>query len=112
MSGIVFLSTRRLEEVTDFYRSRFGMENWLEQKDCTILKHDNLLLGFCQREREDTCGIITFYYGSEEEVDSLYALLKDISEGPPRRNEGYRIYHFFLRDPEGRRVEVQRFLDL
>lgn len=112
MSGIIFLGTEHRETVVDFFTSRFGMTVWIEQGDCTILRGDNLILGFCQRDKADTCGIITFWVGSNGEVDSLYAKHSDIAEGPPQVNETYRIYHFFLRDPEGRRLEVQRFLDL
>ncbi|MBN1677309.1 MAG: VOC family protein [Candidatus Thermoplasmatota archaeon] len=112
MSGLVFLSTRRLREIVDFYTARLGMEVWLEQEDCTILHHGNLMLGFCQRERADACGIITFYFSSTEEVDGRYEDLKDLAEGPPKENPKYRIYHFFLRDPEGRRLEIQKFHDI
>lgn len=112
MSGIVFLSTTRRDEVVEFYKSRLGMTVWIEQEDCTILREDNLILGFCQRDVADTCGIITFWVGSDKEVDAEYSRHADIAEGPPKLNEKYRIYHFFLRDPEGRRLEVQSFLDL
>ncbi|TRO46689.1 VOC family protein [Candidatus Bathyarchaeota archaeon] len=112
MSGIVFLSTTMRDEMVEFYTSRFGMTVWIEQEDCTILREDNLILGFCQRDKADSCGIITFWVGSNGEVDALHAKHSDIAEGPPQVNERYRIYHFFLRDPEGRRLEIQRFLDL
>lgn len=111
MSGIVFLSTRRLNEVVEFYVSRMGMEVWIEQEDCTILRHGDLTLGFCQRDHADTNGIITFWYDTEREVEERFDELRDIAEGPPQRNAKYRIYHFFLRDPEERRLEVQKFLD-
>jgi catechol 2,3-dioxygenase-like lactoylglutathione lyase family enzyme len=112
MSGIVFLATERLEDIVEFYTSRLGMQVWIEQEDCVILREDNLILGFCQRNSAETGGIITFWYGSNKEVDEEYAKLEDVAEGPPQLNERYRIYHFFFRDPEGRRLEVQRFLDL
>ncbi len=112
MSGIFFLSTRRRDEIVEFYTTRLELNIWIEQEDCTILRQDNLILGFCQRETADTGGIITFWYGSNKEVDDEYAKLADVAEGPPEVNEKYRIYHFFFRDPEGRMLEVQRFLDL
>ncbi|UCC94172.1 MAG: VOC family protein [Thermoplasmata archaeon] len=112
MSGIIFLGTTKREEIVEFYKDRFDMTVWFEQEDCTILREDNLILGFCQREKPDTCGIITFWVGSNKEVDSLHSKHADIAEGEPVVNEKYNIYHFFLRDPEGRRLEIQRFLDL
>ena len=112
MPGMVFLGTARLEETVDFYMSRMGMEVWLEQEDCTILRYQNLYLGFCQRKDVDTSGIITFWYDTQDEVDRRYEELADLAEGPPIENTKYRIYHFFLKDPEGRTLEVQKFLDL
>ena len=112
MSGIFVLSTMMRDEIVEFYTTRLELNIWIEQEDCTILRQDNLILGFCQRETADTGGIITFWYGSDKEVDDEYAKLADVAEGPPEVNEKYRIYHFFFRDPEGRMLEVQRFLDL
>ena len=112
MSGIVFLSTTKRDEIVEFYKIRFDMTVWIEQEDCTILREDNLILGFCQREKADTGGVITFWVGSNKEVDSLYSKHADIAEGEPQVNEKYNIYRFFLRDPEGRMLEIQRFLDL
>jgi catechol 2,3-dioxygenase-like lactoylglutathione lyase family enzyme len=111
MPGIVFLSTEILPEIIEFYTTRLGMKVWIEQEDCTILQYDNLSIGFCQRQKANTEGIITFWYETSEEVDQRYKDLADLAEGPPVENQKYRIYHFFLRDPEGRRLEVQRFLD-
>ncbi len=111
MSGIVFLSTRSLDDTVRFYTSRMGMGVWLEQEDCTILRHGDLAIGFCQRGVADVCGIVTFLCDTDDQVDTRYRELKDLADGEPRLNEKYRIYHFFLRDPEGRRLEVQRFLD-
>ena len=45
-------------------------------------------------------------------MDAAYAKYADIAEAEPQVNEKYNIYHFFLRDPEGRKLEIQRFLDL
>jgi catechol 2,3-dioxygenase-like lactoylglutathione lyase family enzyme len=111
MPGIVFLGTERLREIVEFYTSRLGMNVWLEQEDCSILQYDNLFLGFCQREKATVGGIITFWFETNAEVDERYEDLADIAEDPPTENAKYKIYHFFLRDPEGRILEVQRFLD-
>jgi hypothetical protein len=111
MAGIIFLKTLRLAEVVRFYRERVGMTVWLEQADCTILQHDNLLLGFCRRDAADTSGMITFYYPARADVDRMFDEFRVESKAPPRVNEKYRIYHFFIHDPEGRDVEFQAFLD-
>ena len=110
MSGIVFLGTKDLDGMKEFYTREVGMEVWLEQAECFILKHGNLLLGFCKREEPDLQGIVTIFYETNEEVDRMYPKFGDTAEGIPKVNERYRIYHFFARDPEGRRLEFQRFL--
>jgi len=115
MSGIIFMGTGKLDEIRQFYLERVGAELWLEQEDCIVLKHGNMLFGFCNREECDTSGIITFFYPTTTEVDEKYEQfirsdLKQTVETEPVQNEKYRIYHFFARDPEGRRIEFQAFL--
>jgi len=48
MSGILFLATQNLDQIRKFYQAKIGMSLWLDQGDCAILKHGNLMLGFCQ----------------------------------------------------------------
>lgn len=110
MSGIVFFRTTRLMEIISFYVNEIGMRIWLEQEDCTILSHGNLLLGFCERESPDLEGMITFFYPEKFDVDEMYELLQDIATSEPSTNEKYQIYQFFAEDPEGRALEFQAFL--
>lgn len=110
MSGIVFFGTNKLEKVTEFYVSEVGAEIWLEQEDCTILKHGNFLFGFCKREETDTCGILTFFFNEQQKVDEMYKRLKEYAQAPPKKNKTYQIYHFFAEDPDGRSIEFQCFL--
>ena len=47
-----------------------------------------------------------------QDVDGWYERIKATGwecEHPPSRNESYDIYHFFLRDPDGYRIEIQCF---
>ncbi|TFF92036.1 VOC family protein [Candidatus Thorarchaeota archaeon] len=110
MSGIVFFKTTRLGEIVDFYVNEIGMRIWLEQEDCTILSHGNLLLGFCQRDMPDLEGMITFFYPEKSDVDDMYEALRSIATSPPTLNEKYEIYQWFGEDPEGRALEFQAFL--
>ncbi len=110
MAGIVFLRTRRLEAVREFYLSQIGMSVWLEQPGISILKHGNLLVGFHAQSEADTDVLLTFFEQSREYVDRMYEKLADVALGPPKDNPKYRIYHFFAQDPEGRKVEFQTFL--
>ena len=108
--GIVFLRTAQFEAVKSFYLDRVGMEVWLEQPDITILRHGNLLVGFCDHPEGGLEGVLTFFYDSREEVDAMYAKLSDIATTEPKENTKYRIYNFFGEDPEGRTIEFQCFL--
>ncbi len=110
MSGLIFLPTSDLRATINFYQSKLGMDLWLDQGDCAVMQHGNLLLGFCERSDSLFEGIITLFYETKEEVDAAYQILEDLAEGSPKENEAYRIYHFFAQDPEGRRLEFQTFL--
>ncbi len=111
MNGIIFFQTNKLENIINFYINKIGCELWLDQGDCKILKHGNMLLGFCERSEVDTNGIITFFYDNKEDVDSMYELLKECATDKPKVNLKYNIYNFFARDPENRKIEFQLFMD-
>ena len=121
MSGIVFHGTENRDGVVDFYREELNAETWLEQPDCTILRYDNLLFGFCDRDETEACGTLTFVYPDRDGVDEVRDRLaaasdrRDDASAPravetPRENERYDIYQFFAEDPDGRTVECQAFL--
>ncbi|MFB6153670.1 MAG: VOC family protein [Halodesulfurarchaeum sp.] len=109
MSGIVFFRSTNHDEVVTFYRDRLGFETWVEQVDCTILRHENLLVGFCDRDRADTEGILTIVYPDRAGVDAAHDRLGERARGAPEYNEEYDIYQFFATDPEGRTLEFQTF---
>ena len=110
MSGIVFFATEQSESIIEFYTERLGAEIRLEQPGCTILGYENMLFGFCDRNRTDTEGVLTFVHDDRESVDTAYSELSDVATEEPHENESYQIYQFFSRDPDGRAVEVQTFL--
>jgi len=86
------------------------MTVWLEQPDISILRFGNLLVGFQKHETADIDLLLTFYYDTREQVDTMHKKLSDIATTVPRENTKYRIYNFFGEDPEGRRAEFQCFL--
>lgn len=110
MSGIVFLKTRQLETIREFYLGRVGMNIWLEQPGIAILRHGNMLIGFHQQPEADMDGLLTFFEPDRAFVDRMYEEFKDVALAVPRENPEYRIYHFFARDLEGRKLEFQVFL--
>jgi hypothetical protein len=109
MGGIVFFSTRKLMDMKDFYMNRVGCRLWLDQGDCLIFQHGNFLIGFCKGREADKAGIITFFYEDKGEVDRMYEKFKSTAPSKPKMNEKFRIYHFFVRDPEERTLEFQYF---
>jgi hypothetical protein len=110
MAGIVFFKTRVLDRIRDFYVNQIGMQIWLEQPECVILKHGNLLIGFCTGDEPDTRSVIAFVYKSTDDVYEMFKKLRVLAIDDPQVNEKYKIYHFFVKDPEGRQVEFQNFL--
>lgn len=98
-----------LSRVVEFYTDQIGCRIWQDQDDCIILKHGNLLFGFCERDGADVEGLITFFYESREEVDRMYEALASVAVTKPQANDKYEIYQFFASDPEGRKLEFQYF---
>ena len=111
MGGIVFFRTERRDQIVDFYCNQIGMEVWLEQEaGCTILQHENILVGFCDGDKAETDGIITILVKNQKAVDQLADKLGSAVEEPPTTNDAFDIYQCFATDPEGRTVEIQTFL--
>lgn len=109
MSGLIFFRSKDLEKIREEYIEKIGMELWLDQGGCLLLRHGNFLLGFCQNDKSETKGVITFFYDQEAEIDKMYDVYKDKADGRPRFNDRYNIYHFYTRDFEGRILEFQKF---
>lgn len=107
--GIVWFRTAKLDEIIDFYTRVMGCTLWLDQNNCKVLQHGNLLLGFCSAEEPDLDALPCFFYREKSTVDQMYQKLSGTAEFSPRDNSRYQIYHFFARDPENRRIECQHF---
>jgi catechol 2,3-dioxygenase-like lactoylglutathione lyase family enzyme len=112
---VTFLYTRDLAATAVFYEETLGLSLILDQGSCRIYRISrDAFLGFCERIEapEKPQGVIITLVSPD--VDGWYAYLqnKGVSlEEEPRRNPTYNIYHFFLRDPNGYLIEIQRFLD-
>lgn len=112
---IVFLGTQDLEGTDGFYSGLLGLKLYKDQGVCRIYDiPGGGRLGFCTHApviRGERSPIITLL---TEDVDKVYARL--CQEGftpahPPKENPRFGIYHFFVNDPNGYLLEVQRFLD-
>lgn len=96
-----------------------GLTLWLDQGSCRIYEvSGSSLIGVCQtsdtskgkvKSGEQSNIIFTLV---TQEVDEWYAYLQSNGitfEKAPDYNPTYKIYHCFLRDPNGYLIEIQRF---
>lgn len=111
---ITFVYTDDLESSARFYESVLGLPLAVDQGSCRIYRvlESKAYIGVCQGEAApaDKSGLIITLVTSD--VDGWHRRIAARGwecEHPPRRNETYKIYHFFLRDPSGYRIEIQRF---
>lgn len=115
---ITFLYTRDLTTSARFYEDKLGLQLWLDQGTCRIYRvMGESYLGVCQASdssiltADNPTGVI--FTLVTQQVDEWYEYLKAQGvefEKPPSTNEKYKIYHCFLRDPNGYLIEIQRFL--
>lgn len=111
---IVFFGTEDLEITHRFYHEIIGLSLYKDQGLCHIYDVEGGgKLGFCEHIKilkDKKSPIITLVV---EDVDALYEKLVSNSivvKHPPKENPKFNIYHFFLEDPNGYTVEIQKFL--
>lgn len=113
-SAITFLKTRNMEETTRFYRELLAFQLVLDQGRCRIFQIcPNSYVGFCLTDSATGSDEIILTL-EVEDVDGFCSILeeKGVSiEIQPRFNPDFNIYQMFIRDPNGYRIEIQRFLD-
>lgn len=110
---IAFYPCHDLSASRDFYERDLGLRLARDQTTCLIFQvAGQAYLGFCQHEGSLPAHdgiILTFVTADVDGVYKTFRRLNIETEAPPRVNETHGIYHFFARDPDGYRVEVQRF---
>jgi len=109
---ITFLNTRDLARTADFYERVLGLALVRDQGDCRIYRaSDKAFIGFCERPSapEPHGVILTFVTHAVDEWYSRLTAQGVAFDKPPTHNPRYRIYHCFLRDPNGYVLEIQRF---
>ncbi len=111
---IVFFGTEDMEATHQFYNQVLGLPLYKDQGVCRIYQvPGGGGLGFCTHVpvvKGEKTPILTLL---TEDVDGLWKRLHDAGMKPqqPKTNDKFRIYHFFVPDPSGYTVEIQRFLD-
>ncbi len=112
---VMFLPTDNHQKIIDFYEGVLGLELVRDQTLCRIYKTGpTSYLGFCDRGYgipTDYRVVITLLI---DDVDGVYKVLKDqgiATESTPALSERFNVYQFFVRDPNGYLIEVQRFIE-
>jgi catechol 2,3-dioxygenase-like lactoylglutathione lyase family enzyme len=111
---IIFVPVADLARSAQFYETVLLLKPTLDQNGIKIYQVvEGSFLGFCQSEAPlaaDDRLIFTFVTERVDEWHTRLLAQGVPTDGAPRTNERYQIYHFFARDPDGYRIEVQRFL--
>jgi len=110
---ITFLHAEDLESVKHFYCDLLGLPLARDQGTCLIFQvTETAYLGFCEHIEAIPSGRKVILTLVSDEVDEWYQALEDRgiqNITPPKNNPDYQIYHFFLQDPNGYWVEIQKF---
>jgi len=113
--SIAFFGVSDLAATDEFYSNKLELELYKDQGLCRIYRvPGGGMIGFCSHmavTAREKSPILTFL---TEDVNGWYARLNErgaVMEGGPKSNPRFNIYHFFLVDPDGYTVEIQRFLD-
>lgn len=113
---ITFLYASDLATSAAFYGETLGLPLVLDQGSCRIFQSGrDSFLGVCQCRDErpvDAAGVIVTFV--TDDVDGWYDRLKSRGvnfDTVPNENGEFNIYHCFLSDPDGYKIEIQRFLD-
>ena len=113
-SHIVFLATSDLTRTAQFYEETLGLSLALDQGKCRIYRvAREAYIGFCEQEDPPSVEgvIITIVTQQVDEYCDLLRTRGVVFEKEPTTNPHYKIYHCFLKDPNGYLVEIQRFDD-
>jgi len=110
---INFYRVKDIEKTRHFYSEVLGLLLYKDQGKCLIFDTGQGKLGFCTHFPDEISksSCITFVYESKEAVDAVFEVLKtDKVIEVPSTNEYFKIYHFFVNDPNGLKLEFQYFL--
>lgn len=109
---IVFMGTRDMEKTHWFYSGLCGLKVYLDQGGCRLYSVEGGgKIGFCSHMTSgDNETLLTLVTDRVDEIYGVFANEGVEVDGEPRLNKKYGLYHFFAKDPDGHRVEIQKFL--
>ena len=109
---VLFLSVSDLDTSSKFYGDTLGLRLARDQGTCRIYHiAGSSFIGVCRGTPSDMPNGVTITLVSDD-VDGWHSNLmeRDVNiRSSPRFNEKYQIYHFYLQDPDGYTIEIQRF---
>ena len=113
---VTFLYASDLAASAAFYGETLGLPLVLDQGSCRIFQSSRgSFVGVCQCSDErpvNPAGVIVTFV--TDNVDGWYDRLKAKGvnfDTAPNKNAKFNIYHCFLSDPDGYKIEIQHFLD-
>ncbi len=114
--GLVpFFGVSDLERTHHFYGETLGLPLYKDQGVCRIYEViPGAYVGFCSHHPAvppEFSPMITLLTPSVDQAHRQLVEAGVAVDGEPRVNPRFNIYHFFARDPDGYKVEIQRFLD-
>ena len=111
---VTFLPTTDLERTADFYGRVLGLPLALDQGACRLYRAaEGAYLGFCRADApmpDPARVVLTLVVPDVAAAHARLTAAGLETDGPPRANPAFRIEHFYAADPNGYRLEVQRFL--
>ena len=114
LRSITFLPTASIAATHRFYTGALGLEMAIDQGLCRIYQVGvDGGWGFCEHlvALEDPSRVILTLVVPDVEEWHLRLTVEGAKvEGAPKINQRFRIQHFFVRDPNGYRIEIQKFL--
>jgi len=110
---IAFFHAKSLDATRQFYTEMLALPLVRDQGSCLIFGvAENAYLGFCRHIEPIEPGRRVILTLVTEDVDGWYKKLESYGAdlvSQPESNPKFQIYHFFLKDPNGYWVEIQRF---
>jgi len=108
---ITFLKVADVDRSHTFYGVGLGLVLVLDQGGCRIYRlTDTSYLGVCKRADSGPSNVVVTIVS--DDVDGWHTRFTAAgakTDGTPRDNPEYEIFHFFAEDPDGHVIEVQRF---
>ena len=111
---ITFLPSTDLQRSRMFYEGVLGLSLVVDQGSCHVFRvAEGAYLGVCEMDAVQATDGVIFTFVTDD-VDGWCFRVANAGgriESGPEHSARFAIYHAFLRDPDGHRLEIQRFDD-